>query len=194
MVLKRAARYMGCPDPDEKTLALLKKAMLITREAAQPRHVLLRINREDFPLPGGDVERLLQGCREVILMGATLGAPMDERIRRESLMDMALGLAVNACDAALLEEYLNGLSLPLREGEFATPRFSPGYGDLPLETQPMFLSRLKASAIGLYETSAHMLAPEKSVTALCGVTHEKRGQCIRKCDLCPNAACPFREG
>lgn len=193
MDLHRAARYMGCPKPDQNILALLEKAAAVAKANAQPRHRILRVKRADFPLVGNAIETLLQDCDEIILMAATLGAQMDACIRRESLMDMAMGLAVNACAAALMEDYLDALPLPLKEGEYATPRFSPGYGDLPLETQTRFLGVLNARLIGLHETAAHMLAPEKSVTALCGVTITPQRQCIRKCAACPNAACPFRE-
>ncbi|MBQ8536625.1 MAG: hypothetical protein IJ461_04390 [Clostridia bacterium] len=193
MNLDRAARYMGCPQPDQQLLALLHKAAAIVEEAAQPRHMLARLAKADITLPGEDVHKLLKNCDELFLMAATLGAGMDERIRRESLMDMALGLAVNACAASALEDYLNEIAFPLREGEYVTPRFSPGYGDLPLTVQTNFLARLNARAIGLYETAYHMLAPEKSVTALCGITALPQKQCIRKCRNCSNTACPFRE-
>lgn len=193
MNLRRAARYMGCSQLDEKVMPLLRSAAVIVKENAQPRHRMIRLPQTAFPLPGADVKRHLAGCSEIILMAATLGAQMDACIRRESLMDMAMGLAVNACAAAMLEDYLDTLPLPLKAGEYATPRFSPGYGDLPLQTQTRFLSVLNAHAIGLHETAAHMLAPEKSVTALCGVTLTPQQQCIRQCAACSNAACPFRE-
>lgn len=193
MNLYRAARYMGCPQPNEKVLTLLNRAAAIVTEAAVPRHLLVRLSKEALELPGRDVHTLMEHCQELFLIAATLGTGMDERIRRESLMDMALGLAVNACAAAYLEDYLDALPLPLQKGEYVTPRFSPGYGDLPLTIQGDLLARLNARAIGLYETAYHMLAPEKSVTALCGITHIPQKQCIRKCESCHNTACPFRE-
>ena len=189
-----AARYMGAPRPDERTLALIKRGFAIVNESAQPRHRLLRLPTAAFPLPGRDAPALIADCPEMLLIAATLGAEMDARIRRESLMDMALGLAVNACAAAYLEDYLNRLPLPLTEGEYPTPRFSPGYGDLPLSLQTAFLRKLEAHRIGLFETDAHMLVPEKSVTALCGVTHAPQAQCLRACDRCSKTDCPFREG
>lgn len=188
-----AARYMGCPRPDARTLDLIREGDAIVRKAAQPRHLLLRLPRAEFPLPGRDAPALTEECGDILLIAATLGAEMDARIRRESLMDMALGLAVNACAAVFLEEYLNAISLPLAAGEYPTPRFSPGYGDLPLSLQTAFLARLGARRIGLFETEAHMLVPEKSVTALCGVTRTPQAQCLRACDRCFKTDCPFRE-
>ena len=193
-LMRLAARYMGCPQPDERTRQLIDRGFAIVREAAQPRRRLLRLPAADFPLPGRDAPALIADCHEMLLIAATLGAEMDARIRRESLMDMALGLAVNACAAAFLEDYLNTLPLPLAEGEYPTPRFSPGYGDLPLAMQTAFLRRLEAHRMGLFETGAHMLVPEKSVTALCGITHAPRAQCLRACDRCAKVDCPFREG
>ena len=56
-----------------------------------------------------------------------------------------------------------------------TPRFSPGYGDLPIELQRDFLTLLDASRkIGLTATESSMLVPSKSITALIGIRSDQK--------------------
>ena len=86
MNLRRAARYMGCPQPDERVWALLKRGEAVVWEAAQPRHVIRRLGAKDFPLPGEAVRRHLAGCREMLLIAATLGAGMDCVVKTTVLM------------------------------------------------------------------------------------------------------------
>nr|MCR5785210.1 methionine synthase [Eubacterium sp.] len=70
-------------------------------------------------------------------------------------------------------------------GLYLTDRFSPGYGDLPLNTQNALCEALNTSRrIGLTVTKNHLLIPRKSVTAIMGissvpVTLRKRG-----CETC----------
>ena len=54
----------------------------------------------------------------------------------------------------------------LRQGAMLhSRRFSPGYGDMPLELQKFFHSRLAMSEMGVEITGNLFLTPEKSVTA-----------------------------
>ncbi|MBO4769751.1 MAG: Vitamin B12 dependent methionine synthase activation subunit, partial [Clostridia bacterium] len=51
-----------------------------------------------------------------------------------------------------------------------TTRFSPGYGDLDIFSQKIFLSVLDASRLaGITLSESMLMSPSKSVTALCGV-------------------------
>ena len=58
-----------------------------------------------------------------------------------------------------IESQFPGCSFPFR--------FSPGYGDLPLELQGELLHLLDAPRkIGLCASASHILTPRKSVTAI----------------------------
>ena len=49
-------------------------------------------------------------------------------------------------------------------------RFSPGYGDLPIEVQKDFLPLLDAERrLGITLSESCLMAPSKSVTAIIGV-------------------------
>ena len=78
-----------------------------------------------------------------------------------------------------------------------TSRFSPGYGDFPLDYQRELLALTDAPRkIGLMVTSGSIMVPRKSITALIGIAgHPVTGR-LASCDECLlRAECPFlKEG
>ena len=96
----------------------------------------------------------------------------------------------DACDA--VEAELAG-RFPER---FLTDRFSPGYGDLPLDVQPEVCAALDASRrLGLYVTGSLLLNPMKSVTAVIGLSDRPQAARIRGCAYCRlREDCPYRKG
>lgn len=110
---------------------------------------------------------------------------------------MAKAAVGQACCAVWLDElvaaYCESLLPQLEEGEYLTPGFSPGYGDWDLSAQRQVLDILDAPRrIGLTLTAGGMLVPEKSITALVGISHEKEEACGQKCMRCKKTDCPFR--
>ena len=47
----------------------------------------------------------LKGCSQAVVFGATLGTGVDVLMKRYSLTDMAKAVVLQACAAAMLEEY-----------------------------------------------------------------------------------------
>ena len=80
----------------------------------------------------------------------------------------------------MLEDYCDQVNEELRleyekRGMFLRPRFSPGYGDFPLGCQPALLGGLEASKrVGITLTDSYLMMPSKSVTAVIGVSKERR--------------------
>ena len=74
-------------------------------------------------------------------------------------------------------------------------RFSPGYGDLPLEVSDKLLDALNAKKeIGINMTKSFMLVPVKSVTAIIGISDRKESR-GRNCSLCSiSEVCKYRKG
>ena len=62
------------------------------------------------------------------------------------------------CTLARAELRRQGLSL-------SPGRYSPGYGDMPLELQKLFYSNLKMAEMKLSLTAENFFKPEKTVTA-----------------------------
>ncbi len=206
---KTVAKYLGYRGKalDEPTAALVEEAI---RElsAITPRHVLRRLPLSisesmlhigSLTMESKSLADHLAGCREAILLAATLGVQADQIIRRASVTHMSRAVVLTACAAAKLEAYLSATGDALarelqKESLFLTPRFSPGYGDLSLSRQGELLNLLEAGKrIGLGLTAEHMLTPTKSVTAILGLSPEKRTACYQVCQRCPHLACPFRE-
>ena len=132
------------------------------------------------------------------MLGATLGIEVDMLLRRYSLMDMSKTVVLQACAAALLEEYLDDWQEEHRkvaemEGCYLRPRFSPGYGDFDISHQEDVIRMLEcAKKIGLTMTDRYMLTPSKSVTAVIGISKEEV-PCHRKgCEECGKTDCIYR--
>ena len=121
--------------------------------------------------------RELEGCGEAFLFCATLGAGVDALLRRygaKSAADLVMG---QAAATALLESYCDGCCEALAEsvrregrGDGLSMRFSPGYGDLPLDVQrPLFAALDVPRKIGVSLTDSLLMAPSKSVSAIIGI-------------------------
>ena len=72
---------------------------------------------------------------------------------------------------SLCETFCKELSLKSRaKGACVTPRFSPGYGDLPLTFQKEIFRVLDCPRqIGLSLNESLLMSPSKSVTAIMGI-------------------------
>jgi hypothetical protein len=126
-------------------------------------------------LPGTAISRHLENSEECILMAATLGTNVDKRIRYYGKFDVAKALIFDACATAYIEAACDELCRKIdaelfKKGQSLTFRFSPGYGNLPISIQKNFLKALDAEKkIGLTASSANILMPGKSVTAVMGI-------------------------
>lgn len=140
----------------------------------------------------------LKGCKRAVLYAATLGAQADRMLKQCCAQDMSLGAVMQACLAASLEAYCDKEQEQMareyeKQGLYLKPRFSPGYGDFDIRFQERILAILDApKKIGLGMTDSFMLTPEKSITAIIGLTEEQTGCSVEKCQSCGNAQCAFR--
>ena len=67
------------------------------------------------------------------------------------------------------------LQFILYNDRFLTDRFSPGYGDFPMESSKDLVGLLDAGRrIGLTVSQSGILIPRKSVTAVLGVSDRPR--------------------
>ncbi len=124
-------------------------------------------------LPGKDIVKLLGGSGGVYLMGATVPG-YDSLTKGLFGRDPEFAVVLDAytseyADAAL--DFVCALvSQRLRPfGEKLTRRFSPGYGDMPLDAQKGLFEALELSRLGVSVLESGLLRPEKSVIAVAGV-------------------------
>ena len=129
---------------------------------------------------------------------ATLSAQVDALIRRWESGDMLRALALDCSAAAAVEQMCDQIELEL-QGHFpgcSFPfRYSPGYGDLPLELQNPLLDLLDAPRrVGLCASASHILTPRKSVTAILGAADGPIQPTVRSCLGCPaRESCQYRK-
>lgn len=190
-------RYSGCRD-DGGELADLIDECIAEAEGALTYKVCrceltdseLNKLREKYDTAA----RHLQGCERAIVFAATVGVGIDRLIARYSRLSPVKALVFQALGAerveALCDEFCADIEKEYRC--FTRERFSPGYGDLPLEYQREIFALLDCERkIGLTLNASLMMSPSKSVTAVVGLCSEAN-RAENKCALCNLRGCEFR--
>jgi len=149
-------------------------------------------------LCGNDVAAQLEGCTGIILMCATVGGGADRLIRLLQVEDMAKAVIADALSGAAVEQVCGMAEEIIKkefDGKYFTWRYSPGYGDFPVNIQKQLLDVLDAPRkIGLCATESSMLTPVKSVTAVIGVSDKPLPNIRRGCITCNmREVCRFRK-
>lgn len=209
-IVREAVRYLGYGknEADEKTFQLIRECFEELEGIAKKR-IVYRVfdlcttedgcvEIENMRIRSKGLSKNLKGCDKIILLGATLGVEVDLAMKRHSYTDMARTVVLQACAAAMLEEYLDECQQKIgeemeKEGYYLRPRFSPGYGDFSILHQKEILAMADtARRIGLTMTQSSMLIPTKSVTALIGLSREKQSCHIKGCEACGKTDCAYR--
>jgi hypothetical protein len=119
---------------------------------------------------------LLSNSDEILLMAGTAGAEIMDRIDSEmSGGNAALAVILDAVGSQSADIILDWImefysKILRREGKKMTlRRYSPGYGDLPLNNQELIFRQLGLERLKLKLTESMMLVPEKSVLAIAGI-------------------------
>ena len=149
-------------------------------------------------LKGRDISAHLKDCQRCVLFAATLGTGADTVIRGYESAAMEKAVIADCMASAAIEQVCDLAEAEIREKlpeMHFTWRFSPGYGDLPLDVQRDFLNVLNApKRIGLTVTENLILIPRKSVTAVIGVSEREIPKGRRGCAVCGmRDKCEFRK-
>lgn len=205
-------RYLGygSETADEPVEALIRECWGELSKAASPRHISRSYPLRLFDMDGIDatcfqthsrnLTKNLKDCDEVILFAATLGAQVDVLIQKYSKIQMSKAVILQAAAAAMLETYCDEVNENIRMeyesgGFYLRPRFSPGYGDFPLECQRALTGALETGKrIGITLTDSLLMVPSKSVTAVIGVSKKKRACTVKGCEACEKTDCQYRRG
>ncbi len=149
--------------------------------------------------PGGeDIRAFLSDCDSVVILAATLGAEAESLIRRAAGRSMADAVILDAAGSAAIEAVCDNFCADLAAElapRFLTDRFSPGYGDMPLSDQRAIFRLLDVSRrIGVSLSESDLMIPQKSVTALIGVSVRQQPRRARGCEVCANFEnCAYRK-
>ena len=209
--IAEALRYMGNKGTEitENMKSVIEKCEKKLLEAIKPEFTFrcfdiqitdagVSIEGTSFILKGNDINNHLSGCQKAVLMCATLGMASDKLIHQLSVSDMSESFITDALASALIEQVCDKAEKEIKKqlpDWFMTWRFSPGYGDFPIEQQADFLTVTEASKrIGIYLSEGGMMIPSKSVTAVIGLSENEIKQNKRSCACCNMAdRCDFRK-
>lgn len=122
-----------------------------------------------------DLRRNLQDCKKLVFFAATIGLAPDRLIAKYGRLSPSRALCMQAIGAERIESLCDAFCQEIAAqyapaGYQTRPRFSPGYGDFPLEAQKAFFQALDCPRrIGLSLNDSLLMSPSKSVTALLGL-------------------------
>ncbi len=215
---EEAFRYLGYrgSTPDEMVLAIADKCEDELLKVIDGRYVYkyfeiseakvlsqsgtegIAIKGTKLVLTGNSIKEHLKGCSGVVLFVATLSDKVDMLIRKLNVKQMSSAVIVDAMAGAAIEQLCDMVEQEILSNfpdKYPTWRFSPGYGDLPLELQRDFLNILEApKRIGVNITEGGLMAPVKSVSAIIGLsdnTIERKRQGCAVCNM--RDKCSFRK-
>ena len=117
----------------------------------------------------------LSGCDNAVIFAATLGNSLDRIIAKYSRISPSKAVMLQAIGAERIEALCDAFCDEIKEiSGGVRPRFSPGYGDLPLDFQKNIFIALDCSRkIGLTLNDSLLMSPSKSVTAIIGIKGEE---------------------
>ncbi len=128
------------------------------------------------------LQKNLIGCDSIIIFGATIGISFDRLLTTYSSLSPTKAVLLQAIGAERIESLCDMFCKELseqkaKEERRIKPRFSPGYGDLPLSVQRTLFDVLDCPRkIGLTLNESLIMSPSKSVTAIVGVTKAREEQ------------------
>ena len=183
---KEIARYMRANAENEDIKALIDQCIVecegkITGKVIY-RELPISCSEKELDLgfakvKSKDLGKLLlnNNCHSIILFAATVGIGIDRLILKHSRLSPAKALCFQAIGAERVEALCDAFSLELKgkfesRGMALTPRFSPGYGDLPLTLQREIFANLDCEKnLGITLNTSLLMTPTKSVTAIIGI-------------------------
>lgn len=153
-------------------------------------------------LRGVDIRKHLDRGAACAVMAATLGLEPEREMLRIGRRSTTGEIVFNAACTALIESVADACEREIQayargKGLAAGYRYSPGYGDFPLEQQGAVLGVIEAGTrLGITLTDSMLMVPKKSVSALIGLYPAGAG--IRRggstCETCENySSCQFRK-
>ena len=183
---KEVFRYAGVMKADDTLDLMLDDCISLAMDGFTYRacYSVYPITRTDHDLSFGffttdsrDLAKNLDGCHAVLVLGASVGRTLDRIVMREGVKSPARALLLDALGTERVEALVDTLCLELaekykKEGCVLRPRFSPGYGDLPLSAQQAIFSVLDLpKRLNVSLNDSLLMSPKKSVTAFVGIAY-----------------------
>ncbi len=209
---KEALRYMGHRGQKlDHTLeslldACIEEVKAVSRESFTYRIFDLEKQEQGLYLKGStlllmgkDIGAHLEKAEKCAIMAVSLGLEIDKRITIYSRTDLTRSVVFDACAVAAVEALCDEVQQEIEEkaksmGLHINQRFSPGYGDFPIDIQKDIIKALGTYAkFGLGVNESSIMIPRKSVTAVIGLQGESCSAREHKCIKCGDKNCIYRE-
>lgn len=206
-------RYLGYKGQiiDEKIMSTIDECINEVKKIITPRVMYeykdikiinegVKILGTNLLLTGNDIRNHLSNSKKCVLMAVTIGNDIERKTRLYEKTNLTKALILDSCATTAVEEVCDIVEEEVRKkaennSMDITFRYSPGYGDLPLDVQSSFLRTLDAQKkIGLTVSENNILFPRKSVTAIIGIVEKginnKKKKSCKECSNYEN--CSFR--
>lgn len=184
----------------ELTIQTITPKFLYQRFSLIPQADGIHLEQTPIVLTGNDIREHLANCQQGYLLCLTLGLSIEKMIRVKMISNPDQGVILDSCASTAVEHLADYAekeiaAIAAKEQLNLTWRFSPGYGDLPLSVQKNIISVMNTyQKIGLTLNDNLLLTPNKSVTAIIGLSNTKLDKRTNKCDFCNNQNhCAFRK-
>ncbi|MDR0846840.1 MAG: hypothetical protein LBN08_04950 [Lactobacillales bacterium] len=151
-----------------KKIAQLSKDYFLAVEAGYKNNEVAELN---LKLPGESIKKHLENYDKVVLTCTSLGAEVDQEIKKLAKIDMASSLILDATASDYVQQ-LHEQKIKEKMASYTahTFPFAIGYGDLPLATQDDFVRALNVDKMfGIHLSASHLMSPQKTITAIIGV-------------------------
>lgn len=204
-------RYAGIRKGGEQEFpeSYVKEACMEVQLAAVPKgiyqwydydaacHTVL--SNPPLTLEGTSIQKHLEKSTRVCVLGVTIGEGVEQRssqLFKEG--NYTVGMLVDSAATTAVEQVADQVNALVNKeahklGYQTTWRFSPGYGNWPIEVQKDLAAIIHTDEIGLSVTETSMLFPRKSVTAIIGLMPENGAiETKRGCSSCGKLDCPSR--
>ena len=203
---KETRRYAGLSRAENFSDELIAEACDNAQILIQPRSVWEIYNYDcetqivdnRIKLNGKSIGKHLARCEKIICLAATVGIEIEHEItRRFNQGNYTSAILLDSAATSAIEQVANAVENSIKhkfskDGFKTCWRFSPGYGDFPLEDQPQVFELSCASKIGIVLTESMMLEPRKSITAIIGLHRSIEEKSRRTCEICPKIDCYAR--
>ena len=168
---KEILRYAKTPVINAEISSLLEEVIAECQKETEYKVCYTVLPCDSEFLRGMDSENLsknLVGSKAVCVFAATLGVGIDRIINKYSRISPAKALIADAFASERIEALCDKFTKNFK-GEIS-PRFSAGYGDLPLALQKEIFRALSPEKhIGACLGESLIASPAKTVTAIVGI-------------------------
>jgi len=146
-------------------------------EIASAEHGIFRLT-EGTAFKSHKLSRVMRQCAEAVFFIATIGAGIENKIRRLTARNrLSDAFVIDTMGSLLVEELVNQFQNEMRgryrrEGRAISLRFSPGYCDWPIEEQKKLFDLFNEDLLEVTLSDTCLMSPRKSISGVFGISYQ----------------------